>query len=176
MKSRALAALACIGLAVSLVGAADAQIRLDRPVGGGGGSAPAQQPGGTIASITPELAIRILQQVGFKGGETAEQGEVKIVKMDLNGQQALVILADCKPDGCTSYTIGMNFGRQDVTTDFVNSFNRNYGYGRVYLTKESVLILALNGHTFGGITPLNFARDGALFGNLVQNLVSFKQD
>ncbi len=60
MRSRVVAALVGLALALAMGGVAEAQIRLDRPVGGGG-QQPAQQPAGSIDGIIlPSETRRVL--------------------------------------------------------------------------------------------------------------------
>lgn len=176
MKSRIFAAVAGAALSICLAGGAEAQIRLDRPAGGGGGGgggAP-QAPSGTIDKITPEVAARLLQSVGFKGGEVLRFNDAKMqgVKMDLNGNPVAVILSNCEGEGCSSYFFLMDFGRQQITADYINKFNSNNRFARLYLSNNGNAILQLDGHLYGGVSPANVVLNGALFANAFKNLMS----
>ena len=177
MKSPVLAALAGAVLSLGLAGAAEAQIRLDRPAGGGGGmggGGAAPQQSGNVDKLTPELAGRIMQSVGYKGGEVLRFNDRQMqgVKMDLNGNPVAVILTNCEGDGCNSYFLLMDFGKQNISPDFINKFNSNTRFARLYISGNGNAILQLDGHTFGGVNPQNVALNGALFANAFKNLMS----
>ena len=176
MKSRVLAALAGAVLFLGAAGAAEAQIRLDRPAGGGGmggGSAP-QQQSGNVDKLTPELVGRIMQSVGYKGGEVLRFNDRQMqgLKMDLNGNPVAVVLTNCEGDGCNSYFLLMDFGKQNISPDFINKFNSNTRFARLYISGNGNAILQLDGHTFAGVNPQNVALNGALFANAFKALMS----
>ncbi|TDR88125.1 YbjN domain-containing protein [Enterovirga rhinocerotis] len=178
MKSRVVAVLAGTVLAVGLAGGAAAQIRLDRPAGGGGGGlgggggAPQQQTN-VIERISPEAAVRVLQSAGFKGGQMLNlDGGLKAVKMEVNGTPVVVGLVDCKQDGCSSYLFLTNFGKQQVNADFLNRFNSNNRFARLYTNDDGAVVLQLDGQLYGGVGPGNFAVSGAIFGNALKTLLS----
>lgn len=178
MKSRIFAAVAGAVLALGIAGSAQAQIRLDRPAGGGGGgggtSGGGQQQAGTIDKITPEIAARILQSVGYKGGEALRLSgnEMQGLKMDLNGSPVAIVLSNCEGGGCSSYFFLMDFGRQNISPDFINKFNSNNRFSKLYLGNNGNALLQLDGQLFGGVAPANFALNGALFANGFKNLMS----
>lgn len=175
MKSRVLAALAGAVLFLGAAGAAEAQIRLDRPAGGGmGGGGSAPQQSGNVDKLTPEIIGRILQSVGYKGGEILRFNDRQMqgLKMDLNGNPVAVVLTNCEGDGCNSYFLLMDFGKQNISPDFINKFNSNARFARLYVSGNGNAILQLDGHTFGGVNPQNVALNGALFANAFKNLMS----
>lgn len=179
MKSPVFSALATIALAVCMSGPASAQIRLDRPAGGGmggggGGGAGGGQQGNMIDKITPDLAVRLLQSVGFKGGEPIRMNNDQAMglKMDLNGTPVGVILQNCEGGGCASYTIFMDFGRQNISSDFINKFNGNNRFSKLFVSNNGNAILQLDGQLSNGVSPGNVAVNGALFAAAFKTLMS----
>lgn len=180
MKSRVFATVAGAVLALSLAGTAEAQVRLDRPAGGGGGGGGmgggggAQQAPTIIDKITPEIAARVLQSVGFKGGEVLRfnNNQMQGLKMDLNGNPVAVVLTNCEGDGCGSYFFLMDFGRQQINADFINKFNSNTRFSKLYIANNGNAILQLDGQLYGGVSADNFALNGALFVNAFKSLMS----
>jgi hypothetical protein len=182
MKSRIFAAVACAVMVLGVAGGAQAQIRLDRPaggggsggMGGGGGSGGGGQQTSMIDKITPEVGARLLQSVGYKGGEVLRfnNAQMQGVKMDLNGNPVAVVFTNCEGGGCNSYFFLMDFGKQNISADFINKFNSNNRFARIYLGNNGNAILQLDGHTFGGVSPGNFVLNGALFANAFKNLMS----
>ena len=180
MKSRVVAAMAGIGLAIALAVSAGAQIRLDRPAGGGplGNSGQQQQqPGGMITNISPQAVVAALQSVGFQRPEMLNlQGGLKGVKFDLNGTPVFVVLFGCQGDQCPSFTFYTFFGQQNVDNNFINGFNRDRRFGKLYVDKENSLTLAMDVHMIGGVGPQFVAGSGAVYSNAIKWLLEYKPE
>lgn len=179
MTSRFLAALTGVGLALAAAGTAEAQIRLDRPVGGGG--APPQQqpaqPGGLVTAVTPPQLIAALQQAGYARGEVLQlQNGLKGIKLDLNGTPVFVLFYSCQGEQCGSFTYYCFFGQQSVDATFVNAFNRERRFGKLYTDKEGALGLSMDVNMIGGVSPAYVAGSGALFSNVIKWLIEFKPE
>lgn len=175
MRSRVVAALAGLGLSVSL-GAAEAQIRLDRPVGGGQ-QQPAQPQGGLITSVTSQQLLGLLRPAGWEKGEVLSlQGGTKAIKADLNGTPVFALLQGCEGENCASFAFFVFFGKQQVNANFINAFNRDRRFGKLYLDKEGALSMTMDVHLLGGVSPGYVAASGALFGSAIKWLVEFRPD
>lgn len=186
MKSRVFAALAGAVLALSVASTAQAQIRLDRPAGGGGGGGgmggggssgggSGGQPAPSVMDkITPEVAGRLLQSVGYKGGEVLRfnNSQMQGLKMDLNGNPVAVVLTNCEGEGCGSYFFLMDFGKQNISGEFINKFNSSNRFAKLYLGNNGSALLQLDGQLYGGVSAANFALNGALFANAFKTLMS----
>jgi hypothetical protein len=184
MKSRAIAALAGLGLAVSVAGAAYSQgIRLDRPVQGGqpsqGGApsqgAPAGGAGGTITSIVPEQAMRLLQAGGLQKGESLNlDGGTKGFRGELNGFKVVGIFTGCQGTGCSSIAYFAFFQAGDsIDGNYLNAYNRDRRFSRVFLDKEGSLVLSLDTHLSGGVAPAHITQTTSLFGSSLKWLSEF---
>lgn len=186
MMSRVVSALAGLGLAVSLVGAVQAQgIRLDRPVtgqpsqgggGAGGGTGGGTAPGGLITSITPEQALRLLQAGGVQKGELLSlDGGQKAFRGELGGFKVVGLFVGCQGTNCSSIAFYAFFQANDsVDGNYLNAFNRDSRFSRVFLDKEGSLVLSMDMHMGGGVSPAFITQTGALFGASLKYLSEFR--
>lgn len=176
MTSRFLAAAAGVGLALVAAGPAEAQIRLDRPIVPQPQQQP-QQPAGLVTAVAPQQLITLLQQVGYARGEVLNlQNGLKGIKLDLNGTPVFVLFYGCQGEQCQSFTYYCFFGQQNVDANFVNAFNRDRRFGKLYVDKEGGLGLSMDVNMIGGVSPTYVAGSGALFSNVIKWLIEFKPE
>lgn len=184
MMSRVVSALAGVGLALSLVGAVQAQgIRLDRPVtgqptqggGGGGGTGAGGATGAVITSITPEQGLRLLQAGGLQKGEIVSlDGGQKAFRGELAGFKVVGLFVGCQGSNCGSIAFYAFFQANDsVDGNYLNAFNRDSRFSRVFLDKEGSLVLSMDMHMGGGVSPAFITQTGALFGASLKYLSEF---
>lgn len=177
MISRVVAAMAGVTLALSVAGAAQAQIRLDRPLGGGVQPQQPQQPSSTIDGISPEQAIRLLSQVGFSKGEVLKlDNNLKAVKAEVNGTPVFAVFFGCEGDKCSNFAYATFFGKQNVSQAFINGFNRDRRYARLYTDKEGNLALTMDVWMYGGVSPAFVATTGAMFATTIKWLVEYRPE
>ena len=184
MMSRVVSALAGVGLALSLVGTVQAQgIRLDRPVtgqptqgGGGGGAGGGGAAGGLVTSITPEQGLRLLQAGGLQKGEILSlDGGQKAFRGELGGFKVVGLYVGCQGTNCSSIAFYAFFQASDsVDGNYLNAFNRDSRFSRVFLDKEGALVLSMDMHMGGGVSPAFITQTGALFGASLKYLSEFK--
>ncbi len=177
MTSPILAALVGFGLAFSLAGTAQAQIRLDRPVGSGGPQ-PTAQPSGVMATITSDQLIRILGDVGYKSAQKVDtKNKNRAVRFDFNGTPVLLYLSNCEGEACSLLAYNVFLGKQDVSASFINAYNREKSWGKLYLDKDGDVTLAMELFSIGGVSPGWLAATGAIFGGVVlKGLLEFKPE
>lgn len=173
MQARAIAALAGLGLAVSAAGAAQGQgARLDRPVQGGGGASPA---GGVVTTLSPDQAMRLLQAGGLQKGEPLTlDGGTKGFRGELNGFKVVGIFTGCQGAACSSIAYYAFFQAGDaVDGNFLNAYNRDRRFSRLFLDKEGSLVLSMDTHMGGGVTAAHVSQTTSLFGASLKWLSEF---
>lgn len=175
MRSRFLAGLAALALAAMASAGAEAQIRLDRPAGGGNQpqSAPA---GGTVQAVTAQQLLGVLSNVGFAKGQVVDtkRADLQAFTAAINSQPVTVVLGGCEAAGCSNFVYVAYFGKQDVSADFINGYNRDKRWSRLYIDKDGDLTLAMDVPLFGGVTPGFLAATGALYINSMKELFGYK--
>lgn len=175
MKARFVAALAGLGLAFALAGTAQAQIRLDRPVGGGPQQQQQQQPSGLLNGITPEQALQLLSGAGFAKAEILNlQNNLRAIKAEVNGTPVFAVFFGCENNVCGNFAYAVFFGKQNVSEDFINGFNRDRRYARLYTDKDGNLVLTMDVWLYGGVSPSFVATTGAIFATTIKWLIEYK--
>lgn len=177
MTSRIAAALAGLGLAFCVAGSAEAQIIMP-----GNNPRPAQpqqpqQPAGLISAVTQQQLAQLLQPAGLQKVELVTgQGGQKGIKGELNGTPVIVALSACQADACAMVSYLVLFGQQQVDLNFINSFNRDRGFARLVQTKDNSLILAMDTHLIGGVSPANISAQAAVFASAIKNLLEYRPE
>ncbi|WP_375460417.1 YbjN domain-containing protein [uncultured Enterovirga sp.] len=181
MMSRVVSALAGLGLAISVTAGAQAQgIRLDRPVIGqptqGGSPTGGGATSGLVTGITPEQGLRLLQQGGLQKGELVTiDGGGKAFRGELAGFKVVGLFVGCQGSNCSSIAFYAFFQASDsVDGNFLNAFNRDSRFSRVFLDKEGSLVLSMDMHMGGGVSPAFITQTGALFGASLKYLSEFR--
>ena len=177
MTSRMLATFLGLGCLALASGVSQAQIRLDRPLGGGQPAPTATPAGGMIASITAAQMVQVLSQAGYQKGQVLEmKNNFRGAKFDLNGTPVIVILGNCSGDSCANYTYFTFFGKQNVTPQFVNAYNYQRSFGKLYTDKDGELVLCMEGFLVGGVTTSYVASTGLTYGSVLKGLLEFKPE
>ncbi len=131
-----------------------------------------------MATITADLVIQVLQGVGYgKAQKVNTNGKDKVIRFDYKGTPVTVTLAGCEGENCSILTYLIFFPKQDVTVDFINAYNRDKSFGKLYLEKNGELTLSMELFVFGGVTPAWVGATGAIFGgNVLKGLIEFKPE
>ncbi len=175
MGSRITAALVSFAMAMPLAGAVEAQIRLP----GASGQQQPQQPqaGGNIDGISPEQAMRLLSQVGYSKGEVLRlDNNTKAIKAEVNGTPVFAVFFGCEGDKCANFAYATFFGKQNVRADFINAFNRDRRYARLYTDKDGNLALTMDVWMYGGVSPAFVTTTGAMFATTIKWLVEYRPE
>lgn len=175
MKSRIVMTLAGMLLAATVSATAEAQIRLDRPVGGSP-SQPAAPSGDTLDSITPAQLLGLLSKVGYGKGQMLDmkRTDVQGFRADVNGTTVVVLLAGCEAKGCSNIQYATFFGKQTVSADFINGFNRDKRWGKLYIDSDGDLAMTMDIPLYGGVTPAYIGVSGAIYVNTLKELFGYK--
>ena len=178
MKSRVVAAMAGLALAASFAGSAAAQLQLGRPGGGGGGQAPAQQDaGGMVSSVNEQTLMRLLAPAGFQKGEVLKlENGLRAIKGEMNGTPVFALLTGCQNADCAGFSFYVFFGQQQVNAAFINGYNRDKRFGRLYTDKENNLTLSMDVHLIGGTSAAFVGASGALFAGAIKSLVEYRPE
>lgn len=175
MMGRHLAALAMLGLLATPAGA---QIRLDRPIGSQQPPSQPQQPeGGLITTLTTQQLVRLLAPAGFGKGEPLKlENNLKAVKMDLNGTPVFALMAGCEGDNCSSFSFFTFFGKQPVDQAFINAYNRDRRFGRLYVDKDGGVVLSMDVYMMGGVSANYIAASGSIYGSAIKGVLEYKPE
>ena len=71
-----------------------------------------------------------------------------------------------------AFSINRQKKLQQVNAEFLNRFNSNNRFARLYTNDDGSVVLQLDGQLYGGVGPGNFAVSGAIFGNALKTLLS----
>lgn len=177
---RAIALLSAVALAIAAADPALAQSKIQRQ--GGGQGTPQRQPtgGGLIQGTNPETTARILKQA-----QDAGYGEVQVITIDnkkqvravSNGQPFIVFHACEKdqPDLCRSIQFATTFGQQQsIDLKWVNAWNRDWRFTKMYLDNEGQLIFTMDVHFYGGTSPEYISQSASFFAALLQKAFEFE--
>ena len=163
-------------LVAALSGSAVAQIRLDRPVTGGGSQSPPAQTGGMINALTAEQVMQLVGKTeGVRGAEIIKLNNGQpAVRAEINGIKFLVFLYQCENGACHTMTFFTTFGKQAIDVNWVNSFNRDQRFLRVYIDKEGAVNVEYDVHFYGGVSPNYVSQSAIVFGVFLKSLLEYK--
>ena len=134
-------------------GAIAHQIRLDRPVGGGGGAAPQKAPSGLVMDVSVEDTMRIMKNVGF-GAMSIEKGEGgSFIKAQVDDLTTIIWHNNCEGSRCRALHFAAYLGKQDSVDDaFIQDYNRNTMFTKMAQDKDGELQNTMAVSLVGGVS------------------------
>lgn len=172
MKSALFATGLALLIASAVHGPARAQIRLDRPVGGGGPSAPSA---GIVTGYTVDDALNLAKAAGFANASIAvSDDKVKFVAGQVNGVDIAMYMLNCKEARCGGVRFYAYFGKQDtVDLTFINAFNLDY-LAKLIKTKNGNLTLLFDATLYGGVTADHMKEMASIFVASIKSAMDYK--
>ena len=174
--NRHIAAAACgLGLFVLSSGLVMAQPRLGPPQNG-----PQQQPeqqssGGMIAGVGADMTVKVLQSVGYTEVQAVkDEAQMKVIRAKINDVVMVVVLFGCQNNVCPTAEFIASFGQQQLDLNYINSYNMDNRFTKLYKDKEGNILFTMDTHFLGGVTVQNYATTAAIYGQLMKNLYNYQ--
>ena len=162
-------------LAIASFGAAGAQPRIQAPSQQPQSQAPAPQSGGgVIFGTNPELTLRMLQGTGFENLRLVTIENQRHVAGQLSGVSVVFVHAACENNACARIGMTALLGKQPVNVDWVNAWNREKGFTRLFLNQSGEVVMDMDVHFFGGATAEYIKQSGVIFATLLKQLFEFQ--
>lgn len=132
------------------------QIRLDRPVGDGGGTAapaPAPRPSGVIQDLSVDDTLRIMRGVKFTS-IGIEQGKAsRFIKASIDDQPFYIWHNNCTDNRCRALHFAAYLGQQDSVSDaFIHDYNRNTMFTKMAKDSKGELQVTMGVSLARGVT------------------------
>ncbi|TDR89223.1 YbjN domain-containing protein [Enterovirga rhinocerotis] len=162
---------------------AASQLRLDRPVGGGGsgggsGGSPAPaapRASGLVTDVSAEDVVRIMRDVGFKSTTVETNKAGSYVKAQIDETDTFIFLENCNDGRCVSLLFTVYLGRQDsVDETFINDYNRNTIYTKLAKDKDGELQLMLPASLYKGVSEEHVRSLGELWISVFKEALEYK--
>lgn len=150
------------------------QIRLGGSGQQGGGAQPAEA-GKIMTVITPADTLRIMKDVGFSGLEPYRSGNEEHVVATIDGTGTFIWHENCKENvGCGTLWFMVNFGQQEVTDEYINSYNLSMYYTKLFKNSKGALVLTMAMPLAGGVTEAHVEYLGRLWIRVFKEALQYK--
>lgn len=155
-----------------------AQITLDRPIGGGPSKPPPGAQGGQAGLVTladPDQIAGIFGELGFTEVKVVELNNMpgKHVSAKANGVPVYAISRCSK--SCTAVTFHASFGAQEsVDLEWINAYNSQMIFGKMFKFKDGAVALTMDMIYDGGVPLEHVKQNARLFGEVIKSVIEFK--